>query len=265
VTEADNIRHLRFDASNQSAIDLADGYTSVIAYPNYMDLALAVKPDAKRVLVLGLGAGAITKRWLRDYPGVTVDSVEIDPAVIDVSKRFFALPETPRSRVFNQDARRFIQTSADTYDVVIVDCYYADSLPFHLTTSEFLGEVKQHVAPGGVVAYNVISSVDGDGSKLFRSMYRTAGGVWDHLWVFPIGYGEDGDKGQRRNIIVLATDADLTQAELVSRVKDRVGGQVKLDGFPGFARDLYTEMVPVADVPVMTDAHAPTDSLIEVQ
>jgi predicted membrane-bound spermidine synthase len=42
VTEADNIRHLRFDASNQSAIDLADGYTSVIAYPNYMDLALAV-------------------------------------------------------------------------------------------------------------------------------------------------------------------------------------------------------------------------------
>jgi len=265
VTEADGVRHLRFDASNQSAIDLADGYTSTIAYPNYMDLALALKPDAKRVLVLGLGAGAITKRWWRDYPEMTIDSVEIDPVVIDVSRRYFGLPQDQRLRVFNQDARRFVQTSTDTYDIVIVDCYYADALPFHLTTAEFLGEVKERLAPDGVVAYNVISSVSGDGSKLFRSMYRTARGVWNGAWVFPIGIGEDGDTGQRRNIIVLATDAPITTELLRARVESRVGDMVKLDGFPGFFDDLYEGVVPVADVPEMTDAYAPTDSLIEVQ
>ena len=265
VTEADNVRHLRFDASNQSAIDLTDGYRSVIAYPNYMDLVFALKPDAKRVLVLGLGAGAITKRWHRDYPNMVIDSVEIDPVVIDVSKRFFALPEDPRLKVYNQDARRFIQTTAETYDLVIVDCYYDEALPFHLTTSEFLGEVKRRVSPDGVVAYNVISSLGGDGSRLFRSMYRTAGTQWDHLWVFPIGYGEDGIKDRRRNIIVLATDADVTRADLLGRIESRVGGTVALNGFLDFAHDLYTERVPDADVRLMTDAHAPTDSLIDVR
>ncbi len=265
VTEADGIRHLRFDASNQSAIDLRDGYTSTIAYPNYMDIALALHPDAKRVLVLGLGGGAVTKRWWRDYPETSIDSVEIDSAVIDVSRRFFGLPEDSRIRVFNQDARRFVQTSLETYDVVIVDAYYADSLPFHLTTSEFLSEVKARMAPEGVLAYNVISSVSGDGSKLFRSMYRTASSTWDHVWVFPIGLGATGETTQRRNIIVLATDAALTPGELRARIRSRVGGRVTLAEFPSYAQDLYEGIVPLADVPVMTDAYAPTDSLIEVQ
>jgi spermidine synthase len=264
VTEAENVRHLRFDASNQSAIDLADGYRSVIVYPNYMDLALAAKPDARRVLVLGLGGGAVTKRWWRDYPDMRIDSVEIDPAVIDVSRRFFGLPEDARLRVFNQDARRFVQNSSDTYDIIIVDCYYCDSLPSHLTTQEFFGEIKQRLAPGGVLAYNVIGAVGGNDSKLFRSMYRTVGTQWDHSWVFPIGISGNGLEGQRRNIIVLATDQDIPREELVRRVENRVDGRVKVAGYPEFARDLYAGLLPLADVPVLTDAYAPTDSLIQV-
>jgi spermidine synthase len=265
VTEADNIRHLRFDATNQSAIDLADGYRSTIAYPNYFDLALAIKPDAKRVLVLGMGGGAVTKRWWRDYPDMTIDSVEIDPVVVDVARRFFGLPEDPRLGVFTTDARRYVQTTDRTYDVVIVDAYYAESLPFHLTTSEFLREVKSRMAPDGVLAYNVISPVSGDKSKLFRTTYRTASGVWDHLWSFPIGLAKDGAAEKRRNVIVLASDADLTQAELLRRIATGVDGRVKLAGFPGFSADLYSEIVPLGDVPVMTDAYAPTDSLINIR
>lgn len=265
VTESDNVRHLRFDASHQSAIDLADGYTSTIAYPNHMDLALALNPEATRVLVLGLGGGAIPKRWWRDYPDMRIDAVEIDPVVIDVAKRYFGLPDDERLRVVNEDARRFIQASNDTYDIVIVDCYYADALPFHLTTDEFLAEVKARMAPDGVLAYNVISSVSGPDSKLFRSMYSTASGRWSHLWAFPIGLGDSGLEAERRNIIVLATDAPVGRSELVSRIDDRVGGKVKVADFPDFAHDLYSGVVPVADVPRMTDAYAPTDSLITVQ
>jgi spermidine synthase len=265
VTEAGNVRHLRFDATNQSAIDLTDGYRSTIAYPNYFDLALAVKPDAKSVLVLGMGGGAFTKRWWRDYPGMTVDSVEIDPVVVDVARRYFGLPDDPRLGVFTADARRYVQTTDKKYDVVIVDAYYAESLPFHLTTTEFLQEVKSRMAPDGVLAYNVISPVSGPTSKLFRTTYRTAGGVWDHLWAFPIDLSKDGDAEKRRNIIVLASDADLTNAELLRRIGTGVDGRVKLAGFSGFSADLYSKIVPLGDVPVMTDAFAPTDSLINVR
>lgn len=264
VTEKDNVRSLRFDRSRQTAISLEDGYTSVIAYPNYLHLALAANPEAKRVLVLGLGAGAVTKRMWRDYPEMTIDSVEIDPVVVDVAERYFGLPEDERLTVTVNDGRRFIQGTDETYDIIIVDAYYADSLPFHLTTSEFFSELKAHLKPGGVVAYNVISSVEGETSELFRSMYRTAGGVYAHLWVFPIGISENGATEQNRNIIVLATDADVSQAELLGRIEDRVGARVTIDGFETFGEDLYTEIVPVADVPELTDAFAPTDSLIQV-
>ena len=270
VTEDAEVRHLRFDSSHQSALEIADPYVSRIRYPDYMHLALALKPDPERVLVLGLGGGAITKRFWRDYPDVQVDSVEIDPVVVDVARRYFWLPEDERLRIFTEDARRYVQRTGETYDIVIVDAYYSDSLPFHLTTDEFLREVRAVMAPDGVIAYNVISATEGDGSELFRSMYRTAEGVWDDLWVFPIGIGGDAGAGAaagaaRRNIIVLASDTRLPESELRARIADRVGGIVTIRDFEAMADDLYTQPVPVADVPLLTDAHAPVDSLIEVQ
>lgn len=265
VTEDAEARHLRFDRSHQSALRLDDPYASVIRYPDYMHLALALKPDAQRVLVCGLGGGAITKRFWRDYPEMRIDTVEIDPVVVDVARRYFWLPEDERLRVFVDDARRYVQRTRETYDVVIVDAYYADALPAHLTTEEFFREAKAVMSPDGVLAYNVISAPAGPRSELFRSMYRTAGSVWRSVWVFPIGYGDDGDAERLRNIIVLATDARLSEAELRARVAERVGGRVTVPGFERMAEDLYTEPVPLADVPVLTDSHAPTDALIEVQ
>ena len=95
-------------------------------------------------------------------------------------------------------------------------------------------------------------------------MYRTVGGVWDRLFAFPIGYGTDGTREQNRNIIVLATDGRLSTEELLARVGNRVSGRVTVPGFEGFGADLLRERVRTDDVPVLTDQHAPTDSLIEV-
>ncbi len=264
VSEDATTRHLRFDRSHQAAMDLKDGFSSPIRYTDYLHLPLALDPKVKKVLVMGLGGATITKRYWRDYPDVRVDTVEIDPVVVDVAKRYFGMPEDDRLRTFTMDARRYIATTKETYDVIIVDCYYDDALPFHLTTDEFFRAVKARLNPGGVVAYNVISSVTGDDSKLFRSLYRTESGVWDHLWVFPIGIGADGVLEQNRNIIVMATDAVVAEAEVLRRIESRVGGRVTVPGFAGFGRDLYTGTVELADVPKLTDAHAPVDSLIPV-
>jgi spermidine synthase len=264
VTEDAEERVLRFDRSRQSAMYLNDPAETSFRYPNYLHLVMAAKPDAKRVLVVGLGGGTLIKRMLRDYPDVKIDVVEIDPEVVSVARRMFELPTDPRLRVITEDGRRFIKSSKDTYDIIVMDAYYADALPFHLTTEEFFRQVKARLAPGGVLAYNVISSVDGERSKLFRSMYRTANEVWQNLWVFPIGIGQDGDRERNRNIIVLATDSRLTEAELLARIENRVGGRVTVPGFEDYGLDLYTETVPTADVPLLTDQHAPTDSLIQV-
>jgi spermidine synthase len=264
VTENAEERFLRFDRSSQSSMYLDDPYETGFLYPNYLHLVMAAKPDTKRVLIVGLGGGTLVKRMLRDYPEIKIDVVEIDPVVVDVAKKYFDVKDDPRLRVFVEDGRGFIRRSTDTYDVIVMDAYYADSLPFHLTTEEFFKQAKARLAPDGVLAYNVIASVDGERSKLFRSMYRTASAVWRQVWVFPIEFGTDKARDENRNIIVLATDNRLAEDELRARIANRVGGRVTVPGFEQYATDLLTEAVQTDDVPLLTDQHAPVDSLIKV-
>lgn len=264
VTEDADERHLRFDRSHQSAMYLDDPYETSFAYPQYLHLALAAKPDARSVLIVGLGGGSLVKRMWRDYPEMRIDVAEIDPAVVDVAYEYFDLPHDERITVVAEDGRRFLSASDARYDIIVMDAYYADALPSHLTTEEFFREADAHLKPGGVVAYNIISAVEGDNSRLFRSMYRTAGRVWRQRWVFPIGIGSDRARQANRNIIVLATNGRTTRETLLARIKNRVGGAVTVNGFEQFGADLYDAPVVTKDVPTLTDAHAPTDSLIEV-
>jgi spermidine synthase len=262
VFDRGTIRAMRFDNRRQSAIDLRDGYTSDIKYTDYLHLAFAAKPDAKRVLVLGLGGGALPLRILHDYPGVHVDAVEIDPVVVDCARRYFSLPETVNVTV--GDARRYVATTKERYDIVVVDAYYSDSLPFHLATREFFAQVKGVLAPDGVVAYNIISAVEGDGSKLFRSLYRTTGELWRDRYAFPIGLASQKNPSATRNVILLVSDGGVQPVELSRRITSRLDGKLKVPGLSGFAADLYARPVPTDDVPTLSDQYAPTDALIRL-
>lgn len=264
VTEDARERHLRFDRSRQTAMYLDDPYETSFQYPQYLHLAMALKPDARSVLIVGLGGGSLVKRMWRDYPQMEIDVAEIDPQVIDVAYEYFELPRDERITVVAEDGRRFLNASEKRYDIIVMDAYYADALPSHLTTEEFFREADARLAPGGVLAYNVIGAVDGTQSRLFRSMYRTAGEVWSNRWVFPIGLADDGMLQANRNIIVLATNGRAGSDELMTRIRNRVGGTVTIKGFDRFGEDLYSEPIPASDVPVLTDDHAPTDSLIQV-
>ncbi|MCL2503632.1 MAG: fused MFS/spermidine synthase [Coriobacteriia bacterium] len=264
VTEDSTIRHLRFDRSHQSAMFLDDTYDTPFSYPKYLHVAVAAKPDSEKVLVVGLGGGSFIKRAWRDYPNMTIDVVEIDPKVILVASKYFDMPEDERIRIHAEDGRRFLAGTDEKYDLIVMDAYYADALPSHLVTAEFFEEAKAHLTPDGVLAYNMIGSVEGTRSELFRSMYKTADSVWENLWVFPIGIASDGNLLLNRNIIVLATDNRLSNSVLLGRIENGVSGRVTVDGFNGYGADLYDGPIDTTDVPLLTDQHAPTDSLIKV-
>ncbi len=264
VIDRGNVRSLKFDNRRQSAIDLRDGYTSDIRYTDYLHLALALKPDAGRALVIGLGGGTLPKRMWRDYREMRIDVVEIDPVVVDVARRYFDMPSDPRLRVFTADGRRFVADTEERYDIVVIDAYYADSIPFHLATTEFFRQVRGVLSSDGVVAYNLIGRVEGDGSELFRSFYRTVRSVWSGVYVFPVGLAQDEAPRLTRNIVMLASDVAVPDAVLLDRIERRVGGRVSVRGFADFGADLYTRPVPVADVPDLSDRFAPVDSVIRV-
>lgn len=217
-------------------------------YPAYLHLTVAVRPDATRTCMIGLGGGTVAKRMWRDYPRMTIDAVEIDPHVADIARTSFALPRDERLRVHVVDGRAFLEASDETYDIVIVDAFEDEHVPAPLMTEEFHRLVLDRMAEGGVLAYNMHGSVTGDHSRPFRRLYRTLRGSFARVWPFIVGLSRGGGPASHSEIIILATNTPLSADELRVRIASRVDGQVSVAEFHEFGRNLYDGPVRGGDV-----------------
>lgn len=263
VEDRGDSRFLRFDDSWQSGMYLHDPVAARFEYTDVMHAGWALNPGARRVLLVGLGGGSIPKRVLASYPDVRVDVVELDPEVVEVARRFFALPSDPRLRIFIDDGRRFLRRASGPYDLVLLDAYFADSIPFHLTTVEFLEELRSRLAPDGVAVANLIGAAEGPRSKLLRAMYRTYRQVFPQVYLLQV---LPEDPREVQNVILLATARRpvLSPEELRARIAAWARQHPELEALAQAADLVYDRPIDVADVPVLRDAHAPVDALLHL-
>ena len=266
VTEDGRSRYLRFDSSFQSGMWLDDPYKTRFAYTDYLQLGIAYNPSATNVLVVGLGGAAVPKRLNRDFRDVRVTALEIDPEVVEVARRWFALPaDGPRLRVEVGDGRQYLERSDERWDVIMVDAFYADGIPFHLTTLEFAERLRTRLSPGGVVAVNVIGSIAGSRSRLTRALVKTYGAVFPTVKLHPV-YDSPADRGMEdlRNIILVATERVAPSRErLVETWRGVRQRRAPLaPDLAAAARERWEGPLPLAGVPLLTDDYAPTDALL---
>ena len=263
VAEDSGTRYIDFDNLRQSAMQLNDPWELRLRYTRFLALALALQPDPKRVLVLGLGGGSFPKRLYRDFPQVEVDVADIDPKIVAVAKQYFQVPEDTRMHLIVRDGRRFVRETQAKYDLIFLDAYNSDTIPFHLTTREFYREIETRLAPGGVVVSNIIGSLRGPESGFFRAMYRTLADAFPTVYVIPT-YGGGGEIPIGEiNILLIATQdkTRLSRAEWMSRV-GRVGGKlVPASDLAEYASHLLEIPVDVSGVPILTDDYAPVEIL----
>jgi spermidine synthase len=131
-----------------------------IPYTRAVFAGLVANPEARRVLVIGLGGGVIATAMRRIDPTIRMDVVELDPAVVEVAKTYFGYREDPHLKTFIGDGRVFVRRQAHAgvrYDLIVIDAYERVYVPEHLMSREFIGEVKALLAPGGVVASNTFA------------------------------------------------------------------------------------------------------------
>ncbi len=277
VTENGSRRYLRFDNSLQSAVDLNNPLDQIFRYTSFLHLGVVANPQAARALFIGLGGGSAPAKFLHDYPSLqAVDAVEIDPEVVKVARDFFTLPQDPRLRVITQDGRLFVEQTgraigrgqAAPYDLVVIDAYSASTIPYHLTTLEFLQSVRKVLAPEGVVVSNIIGALTGPYSGLFRAMTRTFTAVFPQVYIFPVGGWQGVEDIYEQNMVLLAT--------LDPHYRPKAAWQRKAEVY--YAQQLITEDVPsfaeamvddplifqkewLTEVPLLTDDYAPVDTL----
>ncbi|WP_426753967.1 spermidine synthase [Myxococcus sp. Y35] len=158
VTEDDEgRRYLGFDSSGalQSVVRPGRPLDLVLPYTQVSMVGLAYVPAPKRILVIGLGGGAMPMFLRKVVPRAHIDVVDIDPDVVTVAKRYFGFKEDTRLRAHVGDGRRFIEAERPAYDLIFLDAYGPDSIPEHLATAEFLAAVRAKLSPQGAVVGNV--------------------------------------------------------------------------------------------------------------
>jgi spermidine synthase len=202
--EGGSIRTLQFSVGGpiQSRVNLADALDLKIPYTRATMLAWALKPDAKRVLIIGLGGGAMPRYLHRALPQAQIDVAELDPEVARLARDYFGLPDDARLQVHVGDGRKVVQDAQTRWDLVLLDAYGDSEIPRHLATAEFLSEVKAHLSPGAVVAGNVW---DREGNVLYDAMVRTWGDVFGAVCIVPVP--------TRANRIFLASERGAVTAE----------------------------------------------------
>ena len=257
VVDRGDTRTLYLDGQPHSAMDRDDPTRHVFDYTRYFHAPLLFTDEAAVDRVLFVGGGGFTgpRIFHETYPNATVDVVELDPAVIDAADRYFGIPASPRMNVYRGDGRQYLEETDRTYDVIVLDAYRKDEVPFQLTTVEFMQRAAERLDDDGVLVANLISAPSGPASEFYRAEFKTMQRVFPRVYGFPTA---GGPVVQNVEIVATKQDALVTEAELQARNDRRDIGVDLADELDSYRRD-----EPTDDVPVLRDDRAPVDALLD--
>lgn len=198
-------------------MDLGDPAFLSFAYQrrlgHIIDLAA---PPLQPLNVLHLGGGAFTlaRYTAATRPRATQQIVEVDAALVQLVRDRLPLDPQARVRVRAVDAREGLGKLPDGWaDLVIADVFSGARTPAHLTSAEFLTEVRRVLKPSGQYAANL---ADGPPLAHLRGQVATAAAVFPELALAadPVVW-----RGRRfGNAVLLASALPLAVAEFTRRV-----------------------------------------------
>lgn len=235
-------RALFLDTLRHSYVDLDDPTYLEFRYARlFADVVEAEIPTGP-VGALHVGGGGFSlPRWLAaTRPGSDSLVLEIDDELVGIAEERLGLVQGPELRVQVGDARSsLVGEDDDAYDLVVGDAFGGLSVPWHLTTVEFLEEVDRVVADDGVYVLNLI---DGGPDRFLRAELATMQRVFDHVMAI----APTDDRLRPANWVLVASDRPLRLGQGDVDADDgRVLGEQDVDDLVDGARALTDDFAPV--------------------
>lgn len=161
VSEIDGVRSLHLGNSTiQSSMRVKAPYDLELTYTRGMMCYLLFQPQARKVLILGLGGGSIPKFIWRYLPAeVQVTTLEINPRVIEVARSHFMVPpDDARLKIVEGDGVAYIRNHPETSDVLMLDAYASTGIAPELCSQDFYDSCAAALTADGVLMVNLWGS-----------------------------------------------------------------------------------------------------------
>jgi spermidine synthase len=161
VTQQGSLRRMYFVVADgrrllQSTYDLERPDSLDHEVFQTMVAGLLVQPQVRRICMIGVGGAQLSNFLFARVPDVEIDAVDICPAVVELARAYFGVPDDPRYRLHVGDGRVFVESAPlASYELLIVDAYRGHSVPRHLRTREFFSACAARLTPGGVLVANM--------------------------------------------------------------------------------------------------------------
>ncbi len=177
----------------ESAVDLTDPLQLVVPYTRSLYGALFIRPKPQRVLMIGLGGAGFHRLFAAAYPEALLQTVELDPKVLELCEGRMAFRPTTRTPVAIMDGRMFVKRNRESWDWLILDAFRGGFVPPHLKTEEFYRECAARLSERGAFVTNLHAT-----SQLYYSDLKTLQAVFPQVVLFET-------KG-RGNVIAVAVN-----------------------------------------------------------
>jgi spermidine synthase len=225
-------------------------------YADVLKWKLRKEQDFKS-LTIGGGGYTFPRYMEAYYPNAHIDVVEIDPEVTRIVHDHLGLPRNTKIKTYNEDGRWYVMNCKEKYDVVFTDAYNDLSIPYHLTTKEFMQQLKDIMNPKGILMSNIIDNFQR--GAFLPSYIKTLREVFGQKNVYLVSVSPDFKNTKISTFIVVVGNGGLDIKDFAEHIKDRMAGEATSAVVPeGLMEELLSKRYSIT----IKDDYAPIDNLI---
>ncbi len=243
-------RTLVLDTVRNSYVDLADPTHLEFRYLRALDDVVSTQLPEGPLQVAHIGGGGFTYPTFltATRPGTKNTILEIDSKLVDIGVSELGFEQS--DAVVVDDARNSLADLApSSLDLIVGDAFSGFSVPWHLTTTEFIETIQSRLADGGIYVANII---DYPPLGFVRAELAAMQAVFDEVAVFgPPSYLQGTTGG---NFVVVGSDRPIAVEDIEARIRARGGSE---NGFTGRRLAVFID-----NARPLRDDFAPVDQLL---